>query len=277
MNSVGTGADMAEEAMDGSTKPSSGVALFLCDEDAHTPAFAPIQLHGDITLKELAEEYCITSVLECDSTGCVQPRAVALDSPLDTLRGGKYYIARRDLPRVGCSPRVTFRGKITVEEFEADHVLGRQQQGKEKENYGPVALSASTTTAGNSIAPIKSATRKRLRRDEESNDDDDEDGYEKGTNIDGDDTDDDGVNMSDVMDVARCEFVPFVGDLYGDGREAMIRLEDAKRLCENVESDELMFAARHAEAEEILAEAKRVLLELTPCGNTGGSVGINLC
>ncbi|EKF26961.1 hypothetical protein MOQ_009327 [Trypanosoma cruzi marinkellei] len=254
---------MAKEAMDASKKPSSGVALFLCDEDAHTPAFAPIQLHGDITLQELAEEYCITSVLECDSTGCVQPRAVALDSPLDTLRGGKYYIARRDLPRVGCSPRVTFRGKITVEEFEADHVLGRQQQGKEKENHGPVALSANTATAVTSIASIHPATRKRPRDDEESNDDDDDD-YEKGANIDGVDADDDGVNMNDVMDVTRYKFVPFVGDLYGDGREAMIRLEDAKRLCENVESDELMFAARHAEAENILAEAKRVLLDLTP-------------
>ncbi|ESL10851.1 hypothetical protein TRSC58_01409 [Trypanosoma rangeli SC58] len=262
---------MAEKAMAASLQSSSSVSLFIRDADAVAPAFAPIRVNGDITLQELAEEYCISSVLECDSTGCVQPRAVALDSPLDILRGGQYYIARRDLPRVGRSPRVTFRGKITVEEFEADHALGQKQQQKEKEegNNGPATPAVGTTKAAAS-APMHATKRNRRERDEDDGDIDDC-GNRK------DVEDDDDGNLVDGLDVSQYTFVPFLGDLYGDGRKAMIQLADVKPLCENVESDELVFAERHAQAEKILAGAKQMLLELTPGDVIAESTGIILC
>ncbi|RNF27610.1 uncharacterized protein Tco025E_00171 [Trypanosoma conorhini] len=262
---------MAEKAMVASPQSSSNsVALFIRDADATAPAFAPIQVNGDVTLQELAEEYCISSVLECDSTGCVQPRAVALDSPLDILRGGRYYIARRDLQRVGRSPRVTFRGKITVEEFEADHALGQQQQ-QWKENDVSATLPVSPTRAPAAVAaPMHPTKRNRRERDEGCGD---ADGGGSRREVEGDDE----GNIFEGLDVSRCTFVPFLGDLYGDGRETMIQLADVKPLCENVEGDELMFAERHAQAEEVLAGAKRMLLELTPGSSIAENAATQFC
>ncbi|KEG12055.1 hypothetical protein DQ04_02041070 [Trypanosoma grayi] len=248
---------MTERPLAAASPHPAGAIVFLRDGDAPTSTCAPIALNGSVTMRELAEEYCISSVLECDATGCVQPRAVALDSPLDTLHGGKYYIARRDLPRVRRSPRVAFRGKITVEEFEADHAVTTQQ----KENYGLPAVAA--------IHFTRKVSRKRQQRDEDG-EGENEDHYKKET----EDDDDDAGLMYDNIEAATHTFAPFVGDLYGDGREELIQLKDIHRLCENVESDEAEFFARHAQANRVLFEAKKALLLLSGSGGTEGGATV---
>ncbi|ORC89251.1 uncharacterized protein TM35_000132550 [Trypanosoma theileri] len=255
-----------EECPDAGSSPSSATAVFIREENSTTAGFVPIRFNGNITVRELAEEYCITSLIECDATGSVQPRAVALDSPFDILHGGKYYIARRDVKEVGLSPRVTFRGKIIVEEFDADHaVAARENDENTLHSTVPAAAETSTTTSmmmmsGNSVKKM-GMTRKRRERDDD--DDDWNDGMGEGVGEKGKDEDksDENINGNTHM------FVPFVGDLYDDGNERLIQLKDVKRLCENVESDEAEFRARHDRAETILKEVKELLVALANASN----------
>ncbi|KAG5478441.1 hypothetical protein LSCM4_04674 [Leishmania orientalis] len=97
----------------------TGTTLFLREEGSR--AFVPVYHQSSVTLRDLAEEFNISSVLECDAHGNVQPRAVALDSPSDVLHSGRHYIARRDARAEAGNSYVTFRGKILVKEYELEH------------------------------------------------------------------------------------------------------------------------------------------------------------
>ncbi|AAZ13049.1 uncharacterized protein TEOVI_000080500 [Trypanosoma equiperdum] len=226
-------------AVDG--KRPSPATLFIHENTNYNgreagAACVPMRVNDSITVQQLADEYCITSVVECDATGSVQPRAVALDSPLDVLHGGKYYIARRDVKHFAREPRVTFRGKVTVREFNATHgVIGRE--GETNANRGQ-AVAADPV----GVAP----SRKRPEREEDL--------FDSGTRTE--------------IYAKEYEFVPFVGDLYNDGRNGMIHLKDVKKLCESVDLDEVEFRARHVQAEKILTHAKQLLLSYAD-GNGG--------
>jgi hypothetical protein len=93
--------------------------VFLREEGGTT--FVPVYHQSSVTLRDLAEEFNISSVLECDAQGNVQPRAVAFDSPSDILHSGRHYIARRDARAEMGSSYVTFKGKICVKEYELEH------------------------------------------------------------------------------------------------------------------------------------------------------------
>ncbi|KAG5478850.1 hypothetical protein CUR178_05430 [Leishmania enriettii] len=97
----------------------TGTTLFLREEGSRT--FVPVYHQSSVTLRDLAEEFNISSVLECDAHGNVQPRAIALDSPSDVLHSGRHYIARRDARAEAGNSYVTFRGKILVKEYELEH------------------------------------------------------------------------------------------------------------------------------------------------------------
>lgn len=99
--------------------PASGTTLFLREEGSRT--FLPVHHQSSITLRDLAEEFNVSSVVECDAQGNVQPRAVAFDSPSDVLHSGRHYIARRDARTEAGGSYVTFRGKILVKEYELEH------------------------------------------------------------------------------------------------------------------------------------------------------------
>nr|CAJ2473682.1 unnamed protein product [Leishmania braziliensis] len=99
--------------------PPTGTTLFLREEGSRT--FVPVYHQSSVTLRDLAEEFNVSSVLECDAHGNVQPRAVAFDSPSDVLHSGRHYIARRDARAEAGNSYVTFRGKILVKEYELEH------------------------------------------------------------------------------------------------------------------------------------------------------------
>ncbi|KAG5504374.1 hypothetical protein JKF63_04825 [Porcisia hertigi] len=99
--------------------PPTGTTLFLREEGNCT--FVSVHHQSSVTLRDLAEEFNISSVLECDAHGNVQPRAVAFDSPSDVLHSGRHYIARRDARAEAGNSYVTFRGKILVKEYELEH------------------------------------------------------------------------------------------------------------------------------------------------------------
>lgn len=98
---------------------TAGATVFLREEGC--PTFVPVYHQSSVTLRDLAEEFSISSVLECDAQGNVQPRAVAFDSPSDILHSGRHYIARRDARAETGSSYVTFKGKIFVKEYELEH------------------------------------------------------------------------------------------------------------------------------------------------------------
>ncbi|CCW65363.1 unnamed protein product [Phytomonas sp. EM1] len=98
-----------------------GAVVFIRDAESDKEQFLPIYHHHSITLRDLAEEFNISSVLECDAQGSVQPRTVALDSPSDILHAGRHYIAHCDAKSEAGASRVTFRGRIVVKEYELDH------------------------------------------------------------------------------------------------------------------------------------------------------------
>ncbi|KPA84037.1 hypothetical protein ABB37_02168 [Leptomonas pyrrhocoris] len=97
----------------------TGTTVLLREEGGTT--FMPVHHQSSITLRDLAEEFNISSVLECDAEGNVQPRAVAFDSPSDILHSGRHYIARRDAKAEAGNSYVTFKGKICVKEYELEH------------------------------------------------------------------------------------------------------------------------------------------------------------
>ncbi|CCW68293.1 unnamed protein product [Phytomonas sp. Hart1] len=101
--------------------PKGGAVVFLRDAESDKEQFLPIYHPHSITLRDLAEEFNISSVLECDAEGSIQPRTVALDSPSDILHAGRHYIAHRDARSEAGANRVTFRGRIVVKEYELDH------------------------------------------------------------------------------------------------------------------------------------------------------------
>lgn len=98
---------------------AAGATVFLREEGSTT--FVPVYHQSSVTLRDLAEEFSISSVLECDAQGNVQPRAVAFDSPSDILHSGRHYIARRDARAETGNSYVTFKGKIFVKEYELEH------------------------------------------------------------------------------------------------------------------------------------------------------------
>ncbi|KAK7195869.1 hypothetical protein NESM_000518400 [Novymonas esmeraldas] len=99
--------------------PVTGTTVFLREEGSGT--FVPVHHQSSMTLRDLAEEFNVSSVFECDAGGNVQPRAVAFDSPSDVLHSGRHYIARRDARAETGGSYVTFRGKILVKEYELEH------------------------------------------------------------------------------------------------------------------------------------------------------------
>ncbi|KPI88351.1 hypothetical protein ABL78_2525 [Leptomonas seymouri] len=98
---------------------ATGTTVFLRVEDGAN--FMPVHHQSSITLRDLAEEFNVSSVLECDARGNVQPRTVAFDSPSDVLHSGRHYIARRDVKAEAGNSSVTFKGKIVVKEYELEH------------------------------------------------------------------------------------------------------------------------------------------------------------
>lgn len=123
-------------------RPGGGAVIFLREEGART--FVPMCRSHSVTLRELADDLGVSSVLECDAEGNVFPRAVAFDSPSDVLHSGHHYIVRRDAAAESGESRVTFRAKITVQEYELDHAT-------------PSLLSDSGSSAGVSVSAAGAA------------------------------------------------------------------------------------------------------------------------
>ncbi|KAG5478655.1 hypothetical protein LSCM1_06059 [Leishmania martiniquensis] len=152
--------------------PPTGTTLFLREEGSRT--FLPVYHQSSVTLRDLAEEFNISSVLECDAHGNVQPRAVALESPSDVLHSGRHYIARRDARAEAGNSYVTFRGKILVKEYELEHPTppaGRSIKtgttaGHDVENAS-VAHEAHPPSAATPF-PDKRRMRDAMERNEES-------------------------------------------------------------------------------------------------------------
>ncbi|CBZ27197.1 conserved hypothetical protein [Leishmania mexicana MHOM/GT/2001/U1103] len=151
--------------------PPTGTTLFLREEGSRT--FVPVYHQSSVTLRDLAEEFNISSVLECDAHGNVQPRAVAFDSPSDVLHSGRHYIARRDARAEAGNSYVTFRGKILVKEYELEHPTPPASQNVETPTIaGDGVESASLAHETHSVPaatpfPDKRSVRQAMERDEE--------------------------------------------------------------------------------------------------------------
>ncbi|CAD2219174.1 hypothetical protein ADEAN_000666700 [Angomonas deanei] len=225
------------------TPAQSGAVIFIREEG--DPNFFPIRHGCSVTLQELAEEYNISSVLECDSDGRVPPRAVAYDSPSDVLHIGKHYVARRDANAE--SSRVTFRGKILVQEYElptpeCSRGMMMSSAQRNKENGG------NATTIGQ-------PDLKRPRPEEE--------GEKASATVLLDTTNRpvQGGEGKSSQGGTTTSFVPFTGDLHGDGKTAEVTLEDLHKLCAGWEEESRENEAKHRKAQEILESTRRVLFQ----------------
>lgn len=73
--------------------------IYLRNEDDNgTDGFISVTLdqgHGYIPFGDIAEEFQISSVLECDREGSILPRGLLISDPSTSLRDGGFYIARR--------------------------------------------------------------------------------------------------------------------------------------------------------------------------------------
>nr|CCD13378.1 unnamed protein product [Trypanosoma congolense IL3000] len=193
---------------------------------------APLLINNSIALQDLPAEYNVSTVVECDASGHVQPRAVALDSPNDVLHHGRYYIPRRDIKNLARKSRVTFRGNVSIREFDATSAVVPYEENR------AAHIGNTDMVPGLVGCDMQSYKRKRECAVVEVGE---------------------GNDIFDGISVKNYRFVPFMGDLYNDGRQAMIQLQDVKNFCESVELDVVEFNERHTRAERMLAEAKRLL------------------
>ena len=73
-------------------------AVYLRNEDDTAAGFVRVSLdqdHSYIPFSDIAEEFQISSVLECDEQGSVLPRSLLISHPTAALKDGGFYIARR--------------------------------------------------------------------------------------------------------------------------------------------------------------------------------------
>ncbi|KAG8341153.1 hypothetical protein TRVL_08020 [Trypanosoma vivax] len=224
-----------------------------------SPCPVPIRINDSITMRELAEEYCVTSVIECDAAGRAKPRVVALDSPHDVLHSGKYYIARRDVKRLGATPRVAFSSKIVVSEFDSARAVAHANEMNENKITAVEGSSDKDGAGPANAVRVPAAPRKRGAS-------------EVGTVSDSDNDIEDLLN-----EASECVFVPFVGDLYNDGCEKLVQLSDVKKLCENVDLNEAEFRARHARAQAILDGARNLLARFAASNDGSGCGSSSAC
>lgn len=215
-----------------------------------------VQQQHSVTLGELAEDLAVSSVLECDENGIVPPRAVAFDSPSDVLHSGKYYIARRDVLADASENRVTFRGKIQVQEYELEHTITPSLQAV----GAPTSRDLLATPSSSAIDKENPSTirvlslsstvdRKRTRTEDEL--------VNKNT----------AARLGDLTHLsntrtdskAAVRYTPFEADLDGSGTSVLVTLDTLRVLCQNLDAQEAHFAQKHNEAEGLLESARRVL------------------
>ena len=106
------------------TKMTAAGTTTLFLKEPSDATFTRVENRGSITLHDLGDLYNISSVLECDSSGNVQPRTMVIDNPDSVLHRGNHYIVRRDVTQVGKENRVTFQQRVVVKEF----AVQQQQQ-----------------------------------------------------------------------------------------------------------------------------------------------------
>ncbi|EPY25028.1 hypothetical protein STCU_06879 [Strigomonas culicis] len=283
--------------------PSNGThgnetIVFLRTNEVSKPDLFFVPNSHSITLKDLVEEYNISSVIECDTNGAVQPRAVAFDSPSDVLRSGHHYIARRDARVDNGGSRVTFKGKILVQEFD----LPTPPQSHFASN-APSFTSDVTPMpmVGGVPAPLQQAVEAQSRGDRKRPRDgaEDDSGAERDEAVAAAPARN--VPLADATNrpppVARkdgpaggaagpagtgalsaptvasapplpgeggrpthvTQFTPFAADLHGHGEDVLVTLDSLKELCEDWEREKRENERRHADAMEVLENTRRVL------------------
>jgi len=123
---------------------SDSTVLFLKEDSDKN--FTRIERRGSITLHDLSELYNISSVLECDQHGTVQPRTMLIDTPAAVLHRGNHYIVRRDVN--GKDSRVTFQDRVLVKEFEISGTSCIENIGNKDNTPARKVVSAGSTGGG---------------------------------------------------------------------------------------------------------------------------------
>lgn len=212
---------------DARTVAQPHAVVFLREEEKGP--FVPFYHPSSITLREVQEEFHISSVLECDQGGNVLPRAVAFDSPSDVLRSGRHYIAKRDVRQD--ERGVTFKSKIVVKEYD----VNEQQKGSR------VCQEAS---GGNDARPrpgLQDEGKENLIP-----------GHKRFREV---------ARNGFITSRNVGRFVPFTADLTGSGANTLITLDTLRELCkeDDPEGQAALYARKHTEAMELIEKAKQLL------------------
>lgn len=238
-----------------SLTPSSPVTeeavVFLRDEGEGKP-FVPFYHSSSITLREVQEEFHISSVLECDSSGHVLPRAVAFESPSDVLRSGRHYIARRDWQQQQQeeegSSCVTFRSKILVKEYQLDRSCS-----------SPAVTSSPSTVMQHPVTPLPN--RRALARGRE-NTLDSIPGTKRSRSVWSDSSAQEASPVASPPSATVMRFIPFAADTSGSNQQTLITIDVLRQLCGgNVEAQEAEYKKQHEKAEDIMAGARRLFFD----------------
>lgn len=208
-------------------------AVVFLREEGEGP-FVPFYHNRSITLREVQEEFHISSVLECDPGGTVLPRAVAFESPSDVLRSGRHYIARRDWQQEEGVNRVTFRSKILVKEYDLD-----------TPGSGTPSSMSSSAHVHRPLTPLpKRRQNTSLVLMEKEN-----------VGLQG------RGKRGREEEAPNLRFIPFTADVDGSGKQRMVTLEMLRELCDNVTAQEAAFQQTHDESKSILSSARRLFVE----------------
>lgn len=100
--------------------------------DSH--GFVKVTRQGSLTLEELQNEFGISSVLECDSTGTMLSRTMVMDSPAQILARGKHYVVRKDHNDAIAMTKTDGRGTN-------NHFYGNGAKDYDRLNHSPVMAS----------------------------------------------------------------------------------------------------------------------------------------
>eukprot|EP00796_Vickermania_ingenoplastis_P011477 gene11477-7945_t len=249
---VGSPSTALEESS-GAVGTAQHAVVFLRDEGEGP--FVPFYHPNSITLREVQEEFHISSVLECDQGGNVHPRAVAFDSPSDVLRSGRHYIAKRDLRPDDGANSVTFRSKIMVKEYDLEHNAETPK--------GPSVAPTSSVMPDHPVAtpyprrgpaergkenpiPLASTYLPGVKRSRAASEEEAIRMCAK--------------NGSSSTSSSAPRFIPFTADVDGSGENTLVTIDMLRQLCEeDLEVQEAEYRQKHEETEQLIASARRVL------------------
>lgn len=241
--------------LDGRTVPAvtpQHAVVFLRQEEEGP--FVPFYHSSSITLREVQEQFHVSSVLECDQGGNVHPRAVAFESPSDVLRSGCHYIARRDVKNEEGLNRVTFRSRIMVKEYDL-------------EQHSPAAGATPCNAVGGHPIPLHlrhGGTPYPVRGAMlPSGDPNEVIGKEhwctSGITLPGVKRKRDETVMAGT-ETPSMRFIPFTADIDGCGQDTLVTMDVLRRLCHgDLEEQRAECERKHRETERLLEGARRLL------------------